>query len=67
MGKVMDFLHYNFQYWKQSKDSLNDRLMYEIIETDIDKANSKLCQLMKWEKVPRGYTVRISHIIMAWE
>jgi hypothetical protein len=63
----VDLLHYNFQFWKQGKDSLNDRLMYEIVETDVEKARERLCKLMKWEKVPSNLTVRISLTIMSFE
>jgi hypothetical protein len=63
----MDLCHYSFQFWKQAKDPLNDRLMYEIIETDVDQAKKKLCKLMKWKKVKTGLTIRITHVTMAFE
>jgi hypothetical protein len=61
----MDLAHPVYQFWRQSRDPANDRLMYEIVAArDVAEAREMLKKRMGWKRLPRGLTVRLSFIVM---
>jgi hypothetical protein len=59
----MDAIHYTFEFWSIGKDSINDRMLYVVLGTDVDDAKKRLCELMRWKRIPAKLTVRINLLI----
>lgn len=60
----MDISVNKFEFWRESKDSINDRMVYEIIAEDLKSAKDKICKLLNMKNFPIKLKVRISIIIL---
>lgn len=61
----MDACHYAFQFWRQGRTPGDDRLVHEVLATDINDAKNRLCFLLKKKSIPRGLVIRITYETMA--